>query len=129
MGIEGEAEPECVRPRLGALKPRYLSKNATIEMKITKVLTTGIAALAFAAPAATATLTATVAHADGTDEGYCTVAAGEGFWNDIGGCPEMARQGRQIASDVESCVRTPQGEVTYAASLANRSELARSHSR
>jgi hypothetical protein len=43
----------------------YLCNNATIEMKITKALTTGIAALAFAAPAvaATATLTAAPAQA------------------------------------------------------------------
>ena len=58
--------PLLATPRLLATARSYLSKDATIEMKVTKALTTGIAVLAFAAPAAgaTATLTAVPAQAD-----------------------------------------------------------------
>jgi hypothetical protein len=46
--------------------PQLAPKERAIEMKVTKALATGTAALAFAAPAlaATATLTATPAQAD-----------------------------------------------------------------
>jgi hypothetical protein len=47
FGALGGAESECVRPRLGALSLGDLFKNATIEMKITKVLSPAtLAALA-----------------------------------------------------------------------------------
>jgi hypothetical protein len=63
------------RPKLEALSRvalSYLSKNASIEMKITKALTTAMAAVALAAPAAVAAaiLTAAPAHATPADGCY-----------------------------------------------------------